>query len=207
MMSSRSLIVVRDDRPMSEKSGPGPRAAGPSARRSFTPAKSLTACSRGYPPPPFRVTDSLYVGGGSNWNLRDGNAAVHSCGRPCSFASSTSTPPLPGRRATSQAVLHQQNSAFLLRLARSTSLQISPDLPPALPHLTKTALKPMTSRTRARTHLFRGPLASNPGCYVQIRWLSAAGETSVNVNRTRHTRRETGSQRHGTLGSAGLPIG
>lgn len=39
-MSSPSLIVVRDDRSMNNSS-PGPRAGGPSARRSFTPAQKL----------------------------------------------------------------------------------------------------------------------------------------------------------------------
>jgi hypothetical protein len=34
-----------------------------------------------------------------------------------------------------------------------------------------------------------------------------AGETVLNVTRKRHTRREAGSQRHGTLGSAGPPNG
>jgi transposase-like protein len=40
-MSSTSLIAVRDDSPMSKNSGPGPRAGGPIARRSFTPAQKL----------------------------------------------------------------------------------------------------------------------------------------------------------------------
>lgn len=40
-MSSPSLIVVRDDSSMSKNSSPGPRAGGPSARRSFTPAQKL----------------------------------------------------------------------------------------------------------------------------------------------------------------------
>ena len=34
-----------------------------------------------------------------------------------------------------------------------------------------------------------------------------AGETVLHVKRKRHTRREAGSQRHGTLGSAGPPNG
>lgn len=37
-MSSSSLIAMRDDSPMSS---PGPRAGGPTSRRSFTPAQKL----------------------------------------------------------------------------------------------------------------------------------------------------------------------
>ncbi len=39
-MSSPSVIVVRDDSSMSNES-PGPRAGGPTSRRSFTPAQKL----------------------------------------------------------------------------------------------------------------------------------------------------------------------
>lgn len=39
-MSNPSLIAVRDDSPMSNES-PGPRAGGPTSRRSFTPAQKL----------------------------------------------------------------------------------------------------------------------------------------------------------------------
>src|SRR5680860_1263781 len=39
-MSSPSLIAVRDDSPMMNSS-PGPRAGGPTLRRSFTPAQKL----------------------------------------------------------------------------------------------------------------------------------------------------------------------
>ena len=37
-MSSSTLIAMRDDSPMSN---PGPRAGGPTSRRSFTPAQKL----------------------------------------------------------------------------------------------------------------------------------------------------------------------
>ncbi|MET4781364.1 transposase [Glaciihabitans sp. UYNi722] len=40
-MSSPSLIAVGDDGPMSKNSSPGPRAGGPTPRRSFTPKQKL----------------------------------------------------------------------------------------------------------------------------------------------------------------------
>lgn len=40
-MSSPSLIAVRDDRPVSSSSSPGPRSGGPTPRRTFSPAQKL----------------------------------------------------------------------------------------------------------------------------------------------------------------------
>ena len=40
-MSSPSVIVVRDDSPMSSSSVPGPRSGGPARRRTISPAQKL----------------------------------------------------------------------------------------------------------------------------------------------------------------------
>ena len=40
-MSSPTIVVVRDDRSMSNTDSPGPRSGGPTPRRSYSPAQKL----------------------------------------------------------------------------------------------------------------------------------------------------------------------